>query len=64
MISAQALQEFKEIWETEIGTKISHNEAADEATKLLILFNAVYRPIPKKWLRADKNEYEQKRSVI
>lgn len=50
MISDKALQEFKEIWADEIGTEISDEQAMEEATQLLALFDAIYRPIKKEWL--------------
>ncbi|TSC82004.1 MAG: hypothetical protein G01um101420_534 [Parcubacteria group bacterium Gr01-1014_20] len=56
MISDKALQEFKEIWKEEIGTEISDEQAMEEATQLLTLFDAIYRPIKKQW----SNEYDTK----
>lgn len=50
MISQEALEKFKQIWEEEFGEKIADEVAISEATKLLTLFNAVYRPVKKKWL--------------
>jgi len=50
MISDKALQEFKEIWKEEIGTEISDEQAMEEATQLLTLFDAIYRPIKKEWV--------------
>ena len=50
MISDASLKEFKEIWREEIGTEISDEEAMVEATQLLTLFDAIYRPIKKEWL--------------
>ncbi len=53
MISDASLQEFKEIWKEEIGTEISDEQAMEEATQLLTLFDAIYRPIKKQWLNDD-----------
>ncbi len=50
MISDKALQEFQEIWKEEIGGEISDELAIEEATQLLTMFDAVYRPINKEWL--------------
>ena len=50
MLSKQALQEFKEIWKTKHGEEISDEFAMEEATKLLTLFDAIYKPIKKEWL--------------
>ncbi|MBI3046444.1 MAG: hypothetical protein HYY86_02850 [Candidatus Harrisonbacteria bacterium] len=57
MISNEALKEFKKIWLEEKGTEISDAEAMDEASNLLTLFNAVYRPVKKEWL---ENQPEEK----
>lgn len=54
MISDAALNEFKEIWAEEIGSEISDEKAMEEATQLLTLFDAIYRPIKKAWV----NEYD------
>ena len=50
MVSEKALQEFKKIWREEFGEEISDQKALDEATALLALFDAIYRPIKKEWL--------------
>jgi len=50
MISEQALKEFKQIWKEEKGENISDEFAMEEATNLLTLYNAIYRPIKKEWL--------------
>jgi hypothetical protein len=55
MVSEKALQEFKNIWREEFGEEISDEKALEEATALLTLFDAVYRPIPKAW----NDEYER-----
>lgn len=55
MISDAALREFREIWAEEIGSEISDEQAMEEATQLLTLFDAIYRPIRKDWL--NENEY-------
>ena len=49
MISKEALEEFKKIWREEQGAEISDEEAMEEAVSLLTMFNAIYRPIKKKW---------------
>ena len=45
MISELALKEFKEIWSDEVGTSISEGELIEQATALLTLFDAIYKPI-------------------
>lgn len=55
MISDQALQEFKKIWQEETGQDISDKEALDAAVALLGVFDAIYRPIPKEW----SDEYDK-----
>lgn len=56
MISDAALNEFQEIWRDEIGTEISDEQAMEEATQLLTLFDAIYRPIKKEWARQYDDE--------
>ena len=56
MISDKALQEFKEIWKEEIGSEISDEQAMEEATQLLTLFDAIYRPIKKEWAKQYDDE--------
>lgn len=55
MLSEQALQEFKRIWKEERGEEISDELAMEEATQLLTLFDAIYKPIKKLWLDDGKN---------
>ena len=47
-LSKEAIREFKEIYKEEFKEEISDKEALEKATNLLTLFNAIYRPIPKK----------------
>lgn len=51
MISDKALQEFKEIWKEQFGEDISDEKAMDGATSLLTLFNVIYKPVKKEWLK-------------
>ncbi len=55
MVSEKALQEFKNIWREEFGEDISDKKALEEATALLTMFDAIYRPIPKTW----SDEYDK-----
>ncbi len=52
MISPRAVKEFMEIWAEEIGTEKSEQDAVENATSLLMLFDVVYRPIK----RSDLND--------
>lgn len=59
MISNKALQEYKEIQKAERGVELSDSEAMDEATSLLTLMNAIYRPVKKEWLKQlEQNDYD------
>lgn len=60
MISDQALKEFKEIWEEEVGEEIVDEAAVEEAVNLLTVMNAIYRPIKKEWLKEFLSEREIK----
>ena len=55
MISDKALQEYKEIYRKKFGTDIDDATAMEQATSLLTLVNAVYRPIKKEWLEEHKS---------
>lgn len=63
MISDATLKEFKEIWKEEIGTEISDEQAMEEATQLLTLFDAIYRPIKKEWVKAYDDD-KSKQTII
>lgn len=54
MLSAKALKEFKEIWERKYGETLSDEIAAEEAINMLVLFDAVYKPIRKEGLDEKK----------
>ena len=58
MVSKKALEDFKMVWKKEFGEDIPDDFAMAQATNLLTLFNAVYRPIKKEWL----DEHEKKHS--
>ena len=51
MISDTALKEFQAIWREEFQEEISDEAAMVEATQLLTLFDAIYRPIKKEWVK-------------
>lgn len=56
MLSEAALQEFKKIWFEEFGEDVSDEKAAELGINLLTLFNAIYRPVPKNWLKENENK--------
>lgn len=45
MLSREALTKFQELWKQEKGEDLSDDIAMEEATKLLTLFDVIYRPI-------------------
>lgn len=53
MISAKAIKEFKVIWLKETGEEIDDRKALTEATRLLVFFDAIYRPLKKEWVETD-----------
>ncbi len=63
MISDAALREFQEIWREEVGAEISDEQAMEEATQLLTLFDAIYRPIKKEWVKEYDND-KSKQTII
>ena len=56
MLTKQALEEYKQLHREETGTVLPDDVLANEAINLLTLFNFVYRPIKKEWLK----EYGQR----
>lgn len=54
MISAEAVDEFKKIYFKKYGVEIPQERAMELATRHLILFRAVYKPIPIKALDYSK----------
>ena len=50
MISQKAIKEFKAIWLKETGEEIDDRKALAEATRLLVFFDAIYRPLKKEWV--------------
>jgi hypothetical protein len=55
MISEKALQEFKAIWLKETGETIDDRKALAEATRLLVFFDAIYRPLKREWVITNDN---------
>ena len=47
MITDKMRKEYKEIHRKKTGKDLSDQEALEQATKLITLVKAVYRPIPK-----------------
>lgn len=51
MICEKALEEFKKLYKEEFNEDISDEKAMDSAVSLLTMFDKIYRPIKKKWLK-------------
>lgn len=45
--SKEVIREYKKIYKKKTGKELSNQEAFDQATNLLMVFDAVYKPIPK-----------------
>lgn len=56
MLSRNAVTEFQEIYQEELGTEISYEEAAERAEKFLRLFKTVCQSIPEDWLKKHAKE--------
>ncbi len=63
MLSKHALEEYKEIHRQETGEVLPDDVLANEAINLLTLFNFVYRPIKKEWLKEYGRQNKSKRGV-
>ncbi len=55
MISKEAVNEFKELYKKHYGEELNDFVASEAANRLVGLFKAVYRPIP----RAQEEEYNK-----
>jgi hypothetical protein len=55
MLSKKAIKEFQQIWLEEFGEEISDDFALEKGTKLINLFEIIYRPIPKNNEKHEKN---------
>ncbi len=55
MLSQQALKEFKEIWKEKYQEEISDKLAIEKGINLLVLFDNIYYPIKKDWLKESDN---------
>ncbi|RLA95741.1 MAG: hypothetical protein DRG83_18185 [Deltaproteobacteria bacterium] len=45
-LSKKAIEEYKEIYQRQFGTRLSDREAYEEASDLLRLFKVIYPPLP------------------
>lgn len=59
MISQQALQKFKEIFEKEIGPMPDQEVLHSSACDLLILFDNTFKPIKKEWVAKHKTKQDK-----
>lgn len=50
MLSEQAIEKYRAIYQKEFGAEISHEEAAKQAQRLLNIARVVFQPMPKGWL--------------
>lgn len=64
MISKQALQEFKAIYELEIGPSPSDEILVAFACDLLNLTNVTYRPIKKTWIEDNAKMLPQEQQYM
>jgi hypothetical protein len=46
-LSEQDIDEFIQLYREDRGEDISREKAREEASRLFLLFGAIYRPIPK-----------------
>lgn len=49
MLPKKAIKEFKQLYLKKEGKKLSGREALEITTNLLLAFEAIYKPIPKKY---------------
>ena len=63
MLTKHAFEEYKEIYRQETGKVLPDDVLANEAINLLTLFNFVYRPIKKEWLKEYGRQNKSKRGM-
>lgn len=51
MLPKKAIEEYKTIYKKQFGKEITNAEAEEQGTRLLRLFQIIYKPIPKSWLK-------------
>ena len=61
MLSEEAMQEFKKIYLEEYGEEISDERATELGINLLTIFDKVYRPVKKEWV---KELHEELKKII
>jgi hypothetical protein len=61
MLSEEALQEFKKIYLEEYGEEISDERATELGINLLTMFDNIYRPVKREWV---KELYEELKKII
>lgn len=52
MLPKKAIDEYKAIYKKHFGKDISDSEAEEQGMRLLRIFQIIYKPIPKSWLKA------------
>lgn len=50
MLPREAVLEYQDIYKSLHGSEISYEQAEEQGSELIQLFQAVYRPIPKSWV--------------
>ena len=64
MLSKQALDEYREIYRNEHGEVPSDEVLVEEAIKLLTVFDYIYRPIKKVWLKDYERRHQDFPGVV
>lgn len=63
-LSKETIQEFKEIYLRKEGKELSDKEALEIALNLLLVFGAIYHPIPKAEKKMPKRSKEPKEKLM
>jgi len=50
----KAVTEYQKLYKQEFGRELTYEKAEAQGMKLLRLFQIIYKPIPKKWLKEVK----------
>lgn len=56
MLPKEAILEFQALYKKVYRKEISYEQALEKGTNLIRLFQLIYKPIPKNWIKQNKRE--------
>lgn len=64
MLPKEAILEYQAMYKRIFGQDISYADALEKGTELIKLFQVVYKPIRKEWIKATDEQLEEPKGVI